>query len=142
MPSGESYLLLVGAQRDALKITQILLEKEGYGVIAAVKPAEAVLEVARNAETIRLCILDLSKITAPEPLYAALADDMDSEIDDSAETKQDGAIDDNSIPILFIAQSEQEGEEAVAAAGLMAEFIVKPYDKSDLLDKVKKFSGK
>ncbi len=139
-------LLLIGAQPDAIKVMQILLEKEGYKVQVADTPAAGVDLLAHKPQAVQLCLVDLVKIDDAEPLYNALAgrdqDDADADAASEDETVVNGDLADTGVPILIIAQSEEEGRQALEASGLFGEYLVKPYDKSELLDKVRQFTDK
>ncbi len=137
-------LLLIGAQPDAIKVMQILLEKEGYKVQVADAPAAGVDLLAHEPKAVQLCLVDLVKIDDAEPLYNALSgrDQDDADTDSKDETVVEGDLADAGVPILIIAQSEEEGRQALEASGLFGEYLVKPYDKADLLDKVRQFTDK
>jgi CheY-like chemotaxis protein len=140
----KGLLLLVGTQQDTIKVTQILLEKEGFRVLAAKAAEEAAEIVEKHFEQMRLCILDLSRMEDTEVLYNALAGrgaEPGADFDSKEETLIDGEIQDRSVPILFIAQSDEEGQAALKESELLGEYIVRPYDKADLLDKVKQFAS-
>lgn len=129
-------LLLIWAQPDSSKVAKILLEKEGYKVVPVSKPAEGIEQIDKLQDEIGLCILDLTKAGNADQLYDALArKGASGEFSPDAETLADEDVRDAAIPILFIAQSDADGSDAVKASGLVAEFIVKPYDKGDLLKK-------
>ena len=128
-------LLLIWSQPDSSKVAKILLEKEGHAVVAVSKPAEGIEQIKKLQDEIDLCVLDLTKIGATEKLYDALARRSD-DVSPDADTIADDDARDAAIPILFIAQSDAEGDAAVKASGLVAAYIVKPYDKSDLLEQV------
>ena len=137
-------LLLIGSQPDATKVMQILLEKEGYKVQVADAPEVGVELLAHEPKTVQLCLVDLVKIEDAEPLYNALAgrDQDDADTDSKDETVVEGDLADTGVPILIIAHSEEEGRQALEASGLFGEYLVKPYDKSELLDKVRQFTDK
>ena len=137
-------LLLIGSQPDATKVMQILLEKEGYNVQVADAPEAGVELLAHEPKTVQLCLVDLVKIEDAEPLYNALAgrDQDDADTDSKDETVVEGDLADTGVPILIIAHSEEEGRQALEASGLFGEYLVKPYDKSELLDKVRQFTDK
>ena len=137
-------LLLIGSQPDATKVMQILLEKEGYKVQVADAPEAGVELLAHEPKTVQLCLVDLVKIEDAEPLYNALAgrDQDDADVDSKDETVVEGDLADTGVPILIIAHSEEEGRQALEASGLFGEYLVKPYDKSELLDKVLQFTDK
>ena len=136
-------LLLIWAQPDSSKVAKILLEKEGYKIVSVSKPAEGIEQIEKLQDEIGLCIMDLTKAGNAEKLYDALArKGASGEFSADAETLADEDARDAAIPILFIAQSDADGADAVKASGLVAEFIVKPYDKGDLLKKAGELLGK
>lgn len=130
-------LLLISTEADTAKVTRILLEKEGYKVILAQSAADGIKVIARNDAALKLCLLDLAKVAAAGKLYDALArKPAGKDVSPDAETLADDEIRDEAIPILFVAQNEAGGQEAIKTSGLVGAFIVKPYDKDDLIEKV------
>ncbi len=131
----KATLLLIWAEADASRVARILLEKEGHKVIVSQKPAEGIAQLRKQGDQIRLCIVDLAKATGTEKLYDALArKPANEDVSPDAETLADDEVRDRAIPHLLIVQRDQEGSAAVKASGLVAGYLVKPYDTDDLIE--------
>jgi CheY-like chemotaxis protein len=113
-------ILVVDDEKDVLKVSRILLEKEGYSVETAQSGDEA--REAARAGGVSLIVVD---ITMPGLDAYALCEGLAAE--------EVGSL----IPLLVIADREEAARRLIEKARAPADFITKPVKKETLIEKVK-----
>ncbi len=116
-------ILVVDDEPDLLKIACFRLESLGYEIISAVNGQEA---------------LDLATKENPDLVLLDVRLPVLSGIDACMQMKNDDKL--KQIPVILFTASTQDLKGKASSAGAQ-DFIVKPFNVDELLEKIKKLIG-
>jgi DNA-binding response OmpR family regulator len=108
---------------DIVRVLKIVLEKEGYAVQAIMSVDDAVATLSKGE--VDLAIIDMNT----------------EKLDVAALIKKASEQMSLDIPLLLLANSEEEGVNALRGFGGTAEVLKKPVAKGDLVDRMRLLLG-
>ncbi|MBU0574264.1 MAG: response regulator [Candidatus Margulisiibacteriota bacterium] len=114
-------ILVVDDEPDLLELVTLRLKREGYDVLSASDGKKALELVKQQHPDLILLDLHLPMISGYE---------VCSNVKSDEECKK--------IPIIVFTVSQEEDFDKLRKAG-MDDYIVKPFEPADLLEKVKKY---
>ncbi|MFA6349553.1 MAG: response regulator [Candidatus Omnitrophota bacterium] len=117
----KNIILLVDDEPDILKVVVSRLQNSGYKVLTAVDAEAAIVQLQKNIPDLILLDLILPKMQGDE-LCRMLKSDSKY----------------RAIPIILFTASVIRIPEIVQDAGA-DDYVVKPFDSRELLDKIQKF---
>jgi len=108
---------------DVVRVLKIVLEKEGYAVQAIMSVDNAVAALSKGEVDLAIIDMDTEKLDVPALIKKA---------------SEQMSLD---IPLLLLANSEEEGINALRGFGGTAEVLKKPLSKGDLVDRMRLLLG-
>lgn len=117
-------ILIVDDEPDLLKVTTFRLKKAGYEILSAVNGQEA---------------LDLVHLSPPDLILLDLRLPLISGDDVCRQIKAEDKL--KHIPVILFTASVGQDISTRVKAVCADEYIVKPFEPDELLEKIKKFIG-
>jgi DNA-binding response OmpR family regulator len=108
---------------DVVRVLKIVLEKEGYSVQAITSVDGAIAALSKGEVDLAIIDMNTEKLDVPALIKRA---------------SEQMSLD---IPLLLLANSEEEGINALKGFGGTAEVLKKPVAKGDLVDRMRLLLG-